>query len=161
MLSAQCMDAGLQAEAADGTATGVVQATDELTAEGTPRPREAAKRLSKIIEEVQVMRQPPLISSPPKQKPTPKRTTLPIRSRRIATQQMDHIPASKRGEVLLMKKMGILAPSAPISSAAKRSYDSYFQGTLSEANVEALDALFPASRAMAGGAARSGTLARS
>jgi hypothetical protein len=40
---------------------------------------------------------------------------------------MDHIPASKHGKVLLMKKMGILAPSAPISSAAKRSYDSYFQ----------------------------------
>ena len=161
VLSAQCMDAGLQAEAADGTATGVVQATDELTAEGTPTPREAAKRLSRFIEEVQVMRQPLLISSPPKQKPAPKRTTLPIRSRRIAAQRMDHIPTSKRGEVLLMKKMGIMAPSEPISSAAKRSYDSYFQGTLSEANVETLDALFPASRAMAGGAARSSTLARS
>jgi hypothetical protein len=59
---------------------------------------------------------------------------------------MDHISASKRGEVLLMKRMGILAPSAPIFSAAKRSYDSYFQSTLSEANVEALDELFPASR---------------
>ena len=68
---------------------------------------------------------------------------------------------SKHGEVLPMKKMGILAPSASISSASKRSYDSYFQGTLSEANVETLDALFPASKAMAGGAARSGTLARS
>ena len=82
--SAQCKDAGPQAEAADGTATGVVQATDELTAEGTPTPREAAKRLAMFIEEVQVMRQPPLINSPPKQKPTSKRTTLPIRSRRIA-----------------------------------------------------------------------------
>jgi hypothetical protein len=71
---------------------------------------------------------------------------------------MDHIPASKRGEVLLMKRMGILAPSVPISSAAKRSYNSYFEGTLSEANVEALDELFPASRAMTGGAARSGTV---
>ena len=84
VLLAQCMDAGPQAEAADGTATGVVQATDELTAEGTPTPREAAKRLSRFTEEVQIMRQPPLINSPPKQKPVPKRTTLPIRSRRIA-----------------------------------------------------------------------------
>jgi len=54
---------------------------------------------------------------------------------------MDHIPMSKHGEVLPMKKMGILAPSAPISSTAKRLYDLYFQGTLSKANVEALDAL--------------------
>ena len=107
------------------------------------------------------MRQPPLISSPPKQKPAPKRTTLSIRSKQIAAQQMDHILASNYGEVLLMKRMGILAPSTPISSAAKRSYDSYFQGTLSEANIEALDELFPAYRAMTGGAARSGTSPRS
>ena len=52
MPSAQCMDAGPQAEAADNTATGVVQATDELTVEGTPTPREAAKRLARFIEEV-------------------------------------------------------------------------------------------------------------
>ena len=67
---------------------------------------------------------------------------------------MDHIPASKRGEVLLMKKMGFMAPSVPSSSAAKRSYDSYFKGNLSAADIEALDELFPASRAMTGGATR-------
>ena len=43
MPSAQCMDTGPQAEAADGTATSIVQANDELTAEGTPTPREATK----------------------------------------------------------------------------------------------------------------------
>ena len=64
--SAQCMDVGPQAKAADVTATGVIQATDELIAEGTPTPRETAKRLARFIEEVQVMRQPPLINSPPK-----------------------------------------------------------------------------------------------
>ena len=107
------------------------------------------------------MRQPPLITSPPKLKPAPKQITLSIRSRRIAAQQMDHIPASKRDEVLLMKRMGILAPSAPIFSTDKRSYDSYFQVTLSEASIEALDELFPASRAMTCGTARSGTSAKS
>jgi hypothetical protein len=66
---------------------------------------------------------------------------------------MDHIPASKRSEVLLMKKMGFMAPSASSSSAAKRSYN-YFKGNLSAADIEALDELFPASRAMTGGAAR-------
>jgi len=67
---------------------------------------------------------------------------------------MDHIPASKHGEVLLMKKMGFMAPSAPSSSVAKRSYDSYFKGNLSAVDIEALDELFPASRAMTDGAAR-------
>jgi hypothetical protein len=47
--------------------------------------REAARRLARFTKEVLVMRQPPLISSPPKDKPLPKRA-LPLRSRRIATQ---------------------------------------------------------------------------
>jgi hypothetical protein len=47
-----------------------------------------------------------------------------------------------------MKKMGFLEPSAPPSSAAKRSYDSYFKGDLSTADVEALDELFLACRGL-------------
>jgi hypothetical protein len=61
---------------------------------------------------------------------------------------MDHISASKRGEVLLMKRMGFLESSAPPSSAAKRFYDSYFKGDLSTADVKALDELFPACRGL-------------
>ena len=64
---------------------------------------------------------------------------------------MDHIPRFERGEILLIKKMGILAPSAPIASVAKRSNESSFQGNLSEENVASLDELFPtASKAMTG-----------
>jgi hypothetical protein len=67
---------------------------------------------------------------------------------------MSHISAFKRGEVLLMKKMRFLVPLAPPSSAAKRSYESYFKGDLSAADVEALDDLFPACRRMSGEAVR-------
>jgi hypothetical protein len=63
---------------------------------------------------------------------------------------MDHISVSKRGEVLLMKRMGFLEPSAAPSSAAKHSYDSYFEGDLSTAEVEALDELFPAYKGLRG-----------
>jgi hypothetical protein len=108
--------------------------------------------LARFREEVLVMRQPPLIS-PPKQKSPPKQA-LHLRSKRIAAQQMGHIPVSKRGEVLLMKKMRFLEPSAPPSSAAKHSYVSYFKGDLSAADVEALDDLFPACRGVPGVAAR-------
>jgi hypothetical protein len=59
---------------------------------------------------------------------------------------MDHIPTSKRGEVLLMRKMGFLEPSAPPSSAAKHSYESFFEADISDADAEALDAIFPACR---------------
>jgi hypothetical protein len=59
---------------------------------------------------------------------------------------MDHIPASKRGEVLLMRKMGFLEPSTPPSSAAKHSYESFFEADIPDADAEALDAIFPACR---------------
>jgi hypothetical protein len=59
---------------------------------------------------------------------------------------MDHIPTSKPGEVLLMRKIGFLEPSAPPSSAAKDSYDSFFAGDITEADAEALDSLFLACR---------------
>jgi hypothetical protein len=63
---------------------------------------------------------------------------------------MDHIPVSKHGEVLLMKRMGFLEPSAPPSSTAKRSYESYFEADLLTAEVEALDELFPACKGLRG-----------
>jgi hypothetical protein len=115
---------------------GVVAPTED----DSPTPREAARWLARFTKETLVMRQPPFISSPPKQKPPPKRA-LPLRSRRIAAQQMGHIPVSKHGKVLLMKKMRFLEPLAPPSSAAKRSYHSCFKGDLSAADVEALDDL--------------------
>jgi hypothetical protein len=113
--TAQNMAAGSQPEAAHGTATGGAPTTTVLSTKDMPTSREAVKRLARFSEEVLVMRQPPLINSPPKQKLPPTRT-LPLRSRRIAAQQLDHIPTSKCGEVLLMKKMGFLAPSTPSSS---------------------------------------------
>jgi hypothetical protein len=63
---------------------------------------------------------------------------------------MDHIPVSKRGEVLLMKRMEFLEPSAPPFSAAKRSYESYFEADLSTTEVEALDELFQLVKGCAG-----------
>jgi hypothetical protein len=113
--------------------------------EDLPSPTEVARRLARFREEVVVVREPHLISSPPKQK-TPPKQTLPLRSRRIAAQNMDHIPASKHGEVMLKKRLGLLEASAPPSSMVKRSYEFYFEGDLLTAEVEALDELFPACR---------------
>jgi hypothetical protein len=113
--------------------------------EDSPSPGETVRRLARFIEEVVVVREPPLVSSPPKQKTSPKRT-LPLWSRRITAQRMDHIPVYKRGEVLLKKKLGLLEPSAPSSSVPKHSYESYFKDDLSTVEVEALDELFPACR---------------
>ena len=55
---------------------------------------------------------------------------LPIRSRRIAAQSLSHIPTSKRGEVLLMKRMGIAPPATPVSSRVQGSIRRYFRKKL-------------------------------
>jgi hypothetical protein len=80
-------------------------------------------------QEVKSMVQSPLIKSPPKQKPLQRKPPLPIRSSCIAAQKLDHIPASKRGEVLLMKKMGVAPPAAPPFSVAKTILQDILQGS--------------------------------
>jgi len=112
--------------------------------DATPTSSVAARRLEKFAEAVQVKRPSPIIAEPPRQKPAAKRPTVPHRNSRIAAQEMGHNPASKRGEVLLMKKMGVQPPNAPVSSAAKRSYESIFKGNMSLTQAAAFDELFPA-----------------
>lgn len=129
---------------ASATAAPTGDATVFELSVGTPTPREAAYRLAKYTQEVKSMVQSPLIKSPPKQMPLQRKPPLPIRSSCIAAQKLDHIPASKRGEVLLMKKMGVAPPAAPPFSVAKRSYKTYFKGPLDSNQVAALDELFPA-----------------
>ena len=111
----------------------------------TPTPLEAARRLARFLDEVRVEREPPLVASPPRQR-TPVRRPPPLRPRssRIAAQPLAHIPASRRGEVLLNKRLGIASPTAPVSPAPRGILDALRSGTLSASEVEALDALFPA-----------------
>ena len=75
---------------------------------------------------------------------------MPKRSRRIAAQPLAHIPISKRGEVLLMRKMGFAPPAGPISSASKRAYDDFFARNWTSSEVQALEELFPATAATIG-----------
>ena len=63
---------------------------------------------------------------------------------------MAHIPSSKRGEVLLIQRMGFAPSAGPISSASKRAYDDFFARNLTSSEVEALDELFLATTAMTG-----------
>lgn len=113
--------------------------------EPTPTPQEAARRLAKFKQDVQVKRQTPLIGAPPKPKQPTKRNAVPMRSRRIAAQQLDHIPASKRGEVL-KKRMGSAQATARPASASTKPYDAVFGADLNAEDVAAFEALFPATR---------------
>jgi len=116
----------------------------------TPTASEAARLLAKFANDVQKKRPTPLIKSPPKQRPPAKKAPIPTRSRRIAAQQLGHIPVSKRGEVIAMKRLGFTHPSAQPSSGQRRDYDAFFNREMTDQEVEALDNLFQANKTRAG-----------
>jgi hypothetical protein len=135
-----------------GVTTTSAIATQAKTA--TPTPTEAARRLDQFKADVLIKRRSPILASPPKQKPPVKRSHIQTRSSRIAAQPLAHIPASKRGEVLLLKKMGVPPPPPQVTPASQRAYDAIRSGNLSESQIAVLDELFPAANYMAGRATR-------
>ena len=61
-------------------------------------------------------------------------------------QTLSRVHASKRGEVLIMQRMGYTkGPSAP-SASELVAYDKLFEGDLTASEAEALDELFSAVR---------------
>ena len=99
------------------------------------------RRLDNFTKAVVCKRDSPMIREPPKQPPA---KPLSWRSRRLAAQSLSRVPASKRCEVLIMKRMGyIKGPLAPSASEVE-AFDSLFDGNLTASEAEAMDALFPA-----------------
>jgi hypothetical protein len=70
------------------------------------------------------------------------------RSRRIAAQSLSRIPVSKRGEFLVMKRLGQARGMIDASPAPSTKYDDIF-GEDPE-NMEALRELFPEDGAVGG-----------
>jgi hypothetical protein len=119
------------------------QPSHTRASDAMPTPREAARHLARFTKWVQLKRRSPLIATPPRQKAATKRP-LPTRSKRIAAQPLAHVLTSKRGEVLLTKRMDNLSNATPTSSVSKRAYDAIFIWNLTSSQVAALDELFPA-----------------
>ena len=104
-----------------------------------------ARRLKSFTKRVVKKVDYPVIREPPKQPPA--MPVLPWRSRRLAAQRLSRISASKRGEVLIMQRMGFTkGPSTP-SVSELAAYDKLFGVDLIASESEALDELFPAVRA--------------
>ena len=94
-------------------------------------------RLDSFINKVMRKRDSPLIREPPA------KPVLPWRSRRLAAQSLSRVPACKRGEVLIMQRMGYIKDSSAPSASELEPFDKLFDGNITESNAEALDALFP------------------
>jgi len=87
----------------------------EVTHQAVDNDDSAKRRLDSFINNITRKRDSPLIREPPKQPPT--KPVLPWRSRRLAAQSLSWVPASKRGEMLIMQRMGYIRdPSAPSAS---------------------------------------------
>jgi hypothetical protein len=114
-------------------------------------PREAARRLTRFIDEVRIERPPPLIASPPKEAVPIRRHPMVKMSTRIAARPLSHIPTSRRGEVLLNMRMGIEPPAAPISPASKSLCEAILTGNLTSSQIDALDRFFPSAIHWTGG----------
>jgi hypothetical protein len=99
-------------------------------------------RLDSFINEVTCKTDYPLIREPPKQPPA--KPMVPWQSRRLAAQGLSRVPASKRGEVLIMQHMGYTKGLSVLSASELEAFDKLFDGNLTTSNAEALEALFPA-----------------
>ena len=81
-----------------------------------------------------------LIREPPKQPPA--KPMMPWRSRRLAAQGLSRVPASKRGEVLIMQRLGYTKCPVALSASELEAFDKNFDDNLTASNVEALGVLF-------------------
>ena len=63
----------------------------------------------------------PLICEPPKQTPT--KVMLPRRSKRQAAQSLSRVPASKRGEILVMQRLGLVTVGATPNTSTVKAYE--------------------------------------
>lgn len=82
----------------------------------------------------------PLLPAPAEEAP---KVHLHTRSRRIAAQPLSKVPASKRGEILIMKCLGLHQDPPHQTTAAKEVYNSIFIDQLSSSHAEAMHELFP------------------
>lgn len=114
----------------------------EASAAGNPASRRSSTgfRLKKfkqrVLHKVATPLLPPIVQITPVAK-------LPLRSRRLAEQPLSRVPVSKRGEFLVMKRLGYLGSADRETNEAKQAYDRIFTNKLSASHAEALRVLFP------------------
>lgn len=101
----------------------------------------AKEKAAMFLDSVRLAFQVPLASRPA----TPAPSTATRRSGRLAKQALNiAIRPSKKGEVLAMRKLGIIPADGDIEHA--RNFDKFIATTMQPAHFEALRDFFPAAR---------------
>ncbi|CAN6170674.1 unnamed protein product [Urochloa humidicola] len=115
---------------------------------------EAARKLDLFTAEVQTKVRTPLATLAPRRVPRADSEVqamevefkLPQRSRRIAAQALSNVPASKRGEVLMMKRFGVIDENAIVTKESRKAYDELYCKKLTPKEFTAARVLFPSER---------------
>lgn len=66
---------------------------------------------------------------------------MPLRSKHIAAQALSRVPASKRGEILVMKRLGMIDNQSGPTESAQRDYNSMFVDKLNPSHEDAFKEL--------------------
>jgi hypothetical protein len=111
-----------------------------------PKDSESARRRFKgFAYKIRKPRPSLILKLPSPAKETTPKTCMPLRSRRIAAQSLSRIPASKRGEYLVLKRLGHATDRAD-SAGATKDFNAFFEGQPED--TEALQELFKDDRAV-------------
>ena len=119
---------------------------------GTPPVDAFANRLELFVNKVTSKIASPLIREPPKQ-PHAKVVLPPQRSKRQAAQSLSRVPASMRGEILVMQRLGLVSAGATPSASAVKAYEDLYKPDAS--NVKAVAVLLTRSEMSRAGRGRS------
>ena len=124
-----CSDPALVGAATPGDMT-VVATTDAVNRTPSPHTSSTDRRLKRFIERVTKARQPSLLELPGVDTVhggcAP--LALPKRSKQIAAQSMSHIPASKRGEHIILKRLRLTSGMSSPSKLVMKAYQEIFSG---------------------------------
>ncbi|CAN6238466.1 unnamed protein product [Urochloa humidicola] len=112
---------------------------------------DSQRRLEAFTMEVQLKVPTPLLPRPSKVKRAHPPTTdgkpeLPKRSERLANHPLANVPSSKRAEVVLMRRFGVVPEGAPVTNGAKEAYKKFYAEDMREMAFEAVSELIPALR---------------
>ncbi|CAL5092434.1 unnamed protein product [Urochloa decumbens] len=123
-----------------------------LSTQPTDSDAEAERELQKFAAQVQTKVRTPLAPLAPKK---PSRADalpagefkLPQRSRRLASQPLSNVPAARRGEVLMMKRFGIIPENGAATMSSRKAYDALYREKLEDKEFAAARVLFPTGKA--------------
>ncbi|KAJ1280187.1 hypothetical protein BS78_04G212100 [Paspalum vaginatum] len=84
----------------------------------------------------------PVLSLPAAQAPA-NSFSLPLRSKRLAAQKLARVPVAKRGEVLVMMRLGYAEDAASVTASGTKRYNGIYHGGLTASHIQAMSELVP------------------